>query len=298
MSSERPGDFVPQDQGLCPHKNIPASCSVCSAMTAEGEHAESEPSVEHVPDEPAHDDTAESTQKPLDVSDWRERAHELTTRPELWETKTEVMHVRRDMMNQVRAGFQDFYDGRMGPTSILHDLLSSSELEELVQKRSELDRSTFLQYAHRQHGRNLNDWTYQQAITAVDTGVSNRFTWDTVTRSMNDLMAVGTDKLVGYLPLKTLDVYRQDPEQVREELMRRGLTVAVHRGHLYAYDRPALATLLQANESIVRSARWPTDPDAFVKNLNRKLAPLGSPLFRLIADAFGDVSPRELPEHP
>ena len=57
---------------------------------------------------------------------------------------------------------------------------------------------------------------------------------------------------------------------------------------LYLYDVHALQELLQRNLDVLEAAGWPTDPEEFILRMNTEDAPLGTPLYDLIADAFGD----------
>ena len=110
---------------------------------------------------------------------------------------------------------------------------------------------------------------------------------------LSDLLKVGPDKPVGYLPLSTLESMEVDIDNLSNELRKKGLVVKrlstqesrVASGALYVYDREALRQLLYESRYILAMHEWPLDPDEFVLHL-KVLAPRG-PLHDLISRAFG-----------
>lgn len=120
---------------------------------------------------------------------------------------------------------------------------------------------------------------------------------------LNDLYQVGPQKPLGYLPIDTLiDICKVNPEHFEQELQNKGLKtlklnveesrIAYH-GALFAYDENALQKLLNEHQEILEKAGWPSDSEAFVRNLRIRVSnDDNAPLFNLIADAFGDKKNR------
>jgi hypothetical protein len=116
------------------------------------------------------------------------------------------------------------------------------------------------------------------------------------TSYLKDIFNVGPLKPLGYLPLDTItDICGRDPADVQKELRARGLKTLrltmtesnIWSGALYAWDESALHSHLQKNAATLAEAGWPVQTEAFVRHL-RHLAPSGTKLFDLIADAFAD----------
>jgi hypothetical protein len=112
---------------------------------------------------------------------------------------------------------------------------------------------------------------------------------------LNDLRSVGPEKPVGYLPVNSLVSYfRSTPEVWIQFAIQHHLKVlfASHpKGiapFMYLYHPSALETLLKKNAHILEAADWPTDPEEFIRRMTVEYAPIGTPLYDLIADAFGD----------
>ncbi|MCS7091818.1 MAG: hypothetical protein NZM26_00490 [Patescibacteria group bacterium] len=59
---------------------------------------------------------------------------------------------------------------------------------------------------------------------------------------------------------------------------------------VYVYDPESLAKLLKENEHLLRNYGWPTNPNEFVNYVYLIHADQKTPLFDLIANAFGDKS--------
>lgn len=113
---------------------------------------------------------------------------------------------------------------------------------------------------------------------------------------LSDLTAVGPEKPVGYIPVNSLkSYYRVDVNRLIDLLEKAGINTAIltgeqHRGAacLYAYDREALAAVLEEERAIVESYGWSIDPDDFVRRVEDSSVPLSDELFRVIARTFGD----------
>lgn len=119
---------------------------------------------------------------------------------------------------------------------------------------------------------------------------------------LNDLYQVGPQKPLGYLPIDTLiDICKVNPEHLEQELQNKGLktlklnekesNVAYH-GALFTYDENALQKLLNEHHDVLEQAGWPSDSESFVRNLRIRVSNDNTPLFNLIADAFGDKKNR------
>ncbi len=113
---------------------------------------------------------------------------------------------------------------------------------------------------------------------------------------LDDLRLVGSHKPLGYLPIETLiDICHVDPEAFAKEMNARGLKTlrlnreesAVWSGALYVYDEHSLSQHLESHRELLQSEGWPTEAEAFVRNL-RVHAKTGTELFNVIADAFSD----------
>jgi hypothetical protein len=114
---------------------------------------------------------------------------------------------------------------------------------------------------------------------------------------LSDLIDVGPEKPLGYLPIDTLkDVCEVDVEDFARTLRVKGLkTIMLNmeesnvgwNGALYAYHEDSLRNLLLEQRELLMQKRWPLDPEAFIRHLNN-LAPSKTALFDLVADAFND----------
>jgi hypothetical protein len=58
--------------------------------------------------------------------------------------------------------------------------------------------------------------------------------------------------------------------------------------YLYVWDQPALAALLRRRADVLQAAGWPVEPEAFVARHREARAEPLTPLYDLIADAYGD----------
>ncbi len=112
----------------------------------------------------------------------------------------------------------------------------------------------------------------------------------------NDLMGVGALKLIGYLPLVTLErAFATSVQNVKEELAHRGLGVLRFRedqcriasGALYAFHFPGLMLLLRANLTTLKRCGWPIEPYDFVERVAQEEA-TDDELRALIGKAFAD----------
>jgi hypothetical protein len=114
---------------------------------------------------------------------------------------------------------------------------------------------------------------------------------------LSSLDRVGHDKIIGYLPLRTITkVLRLDVEKLMTEVYAKALTAkkfgrkqcCIKSGALYVYDKPRLNRLLQANSSVVLAGGWPCDADAFVGALARDWLDADHPLMPIVREAFAD----------
>ena len=114
---------------------------------------------------------------------------------------------------------------------------------------------------------------------------------------LDDLLEVGPEKPLGYLPFHTISALcKVDYRELEKYLRERGIEVMkfsrffckVSSGAFYAYDREALQKLLDKNQGTLKDFRWPTQADQFVKKVAKKYAPGRTPLYRLVAETFAD----------
>lgn len=125
---------------------------------------------------------------------------------------------------------------------------------------------------------------------------------------LKDLLLVGSQKPLGYLPIDTLvDLCKVDLKRLQKELEGRGLKTVylkegrgrcnIASGALFAYDESALRALLASRKDVLRAEGWPDDPAKFVHYVATKYAKFGTPLFDLVADAFSDKNNRGRTDH-
>ena len=112
-----------------------------------------------------------------------------------------------------------------------------------------------------------------------------------------DLLEVGLEKPLGYLPLDTIrDSCGVNPSEVAQYLQQRGFETRewdqsfckVGSGALYIYDQVSLQKLLNNNSKVLVTSNWPTQADQFVVKVATTHAQSPSPIFDLVADAFAD----------
>lgn len=120
-------------------------------------------------------------------------------------------------------------------------------------------------------------------------------------RVLDSIKKVGPDKPVGYLPVDSITNYcGVDPEDLITSSEEKGLKIKIFEGEtwpggkaLYVYDKTALQCLLDENKDTLIFEGWPTDADQFVENLDFQV-PIGTPMYKLIAKAFGDKFSEQL----
>ncbi|MBX9910704.1 MAG: hypothetical protein K2Z25_18600 [Beijerinckiaceae bacterium] len=114
---------------------------------------------------------------------------------------------------------------------------------------------------------------------------------------MSSLDRVGHDKVVGYLPLRTITkVLGLSVRDLMSEAAVRGLSTTkfgprvccIKSGALYVYDKPRLERLLEANRSIFSACDWPQDADAFVREIARNWLDADHALLPIVQEAFAD----------
>ncbi|SRR3989344_2087035 len=124
----------------------------------------------------------------------------------------------------------------------------------------------------------------------------NPFNDESKGRHLSDLLDVGPEKPLGYLPLDTIRNYcHVDPAEVAKYLQQRGLETRewaqsfcnVGSGALYVYDRASLQNLLNQKSKVLVEANWPTQVDDFVVKV-ATICAKSPDLFNLVADAFAD----------
>lgn len=112
---------------------------------------------------------------------------------------------------------------------------------------------------------------------------------------LNDLRLVGETKPLGNMPVDTLISYGQNPDGMIQEAKNRGLSALMyqpdhtHYQELVVYDPQALGLLLDHNRALLEKYQWPIDPEGFARKTSTEIIPAGTPLYDLIADAFGDT---------
>lgn len=119
---------------------------------------------------------------------------------------------------------------------------------------------------------------------------------------MSDLFRAGAQKPLAYLPLRTIrDVCGYDPSFMQDVLENDwGLKTAVFEsektwvesGALFVWHEASLRHFLNNRKDLLEKERWPKDPHEFVCHVAYKPVAPKTPLFDLIADAFGDKENR------
>ncbi len=111
---------------------------------------------------------------------------------------------------------------------------------------------------------------------------------------LNDLRKVGPSKPLGYLPISTItELCGVTVEDMIQEAEQKGLSTRiiygnVYSGALYVWDETALNSHLAKHSNILGEAGWPMETVPFIEMTDRVTAPSKTPLFDLIADAYGD----------
>ncbi len=113
---------------------------------------------------------------------------------------------------------------------------------------------------------------------------------------LHDLMNVGPEKPVAYLPLYTVkDLLLRDPKDLAREAVALGLTAAqfgpdkccIKSGALYVYHREALAELLRTQAAVLATNGFPIDPNHFVARIASVWFEHDHPIYPIVAAAFG-----------
>ena len=117
------------------------------------------------------------------------------------------------------------------------------------------------------------------------------------TATLNDLLDISANKPLGYKlinDLKTLS--KVDPNNIEEQLKKKGLSTlmltgsecSMKGGALYAWHEKHLKALLKQHQKTLQAYNWPINTSSFVKRCAIEWADEKTPLFDIIADAFGD----------
>jgi len=117
-------------------------------------------------------------------------------------------------------------------------------------------------------------------------------------RLMEDILSVGPDKPLGYLPLRTVLDCGVTLSSAIDQARAAG-NVALHlirpeewgdpMGSVYVYHFSALQALLDNRKEVPVEAGWPCEADPFVRRVAVDSVEPSTPLYDLIADAFSDA---------
>ncbi len=121
---------------------------------------------------------------------------------------------------------------------------------------------------------------------------------------LDDLRLVGSEKPMGYLSRRTIREAGSSLEAIQSEVELLGLATMIIPAKenapdsetIFVYHNKALRELLNRNQQVLKIAGWPTEPAEFIQwvsNRDRdpnKVVPIRTPLYSVIADAFGDKS--------
>jgi hypothetical protein len=112
---------------------------------------------------------------------------------------------------------------------------------------------------------------------------------------LQSLRAVGTNKIIGYLPNFTItDILGLNFEKIQADAESNGLTsmqlgpdeCCIKSGAVYVYDSSALRILLEFSPAILRANEWPVNPDEFVRANAFTWVQPDDPIMPIIERAF------------
>ena len=115
-----------------------------------------------------------------------------------------------------------------------------------------------------------------------------------------DLRSVGPQKPLGYLMIYDMERYAY-PDDMAAELRGKGMVCLRvvspldDEDYLFVFDPKALAAVLEAHVKVLQDASWPVDSEGFVRRTISEVVPLDSPVFDIIALAYGN-NPQEVKE--
>lgn len=112
---------------------------------------------------------------------------------------------------------------------------------------------------------------------------------------LDDLLEIGPEKPLGYLPTKHIEEALPNAQQRQEffaQLEKRGIKTRELGGKIYAYHPKTLQSLLDARKKVLDD--WgPCDtPEQFIDIIDNHYAGFETPRYDLIADAFGNYAGR------
>lgn len=112
---------------------------------------------------------------------------------------------------------------------------------------------------------------------------------------MLDLLSVGPQKPVGYLPINTVRKAGWSPKRVLEWAENKGLEARIFAkdechvgtGAVYVWHLEALTHLLELNRHILEANNWAIEPSEFIQMTATTLAK-SDDLYELIGVSFND----------
>ena len=117
-------------------------------------------------------------------------------------------------------------------------------------------------------------------------------------RDLVQIRELGPNKPMGYLPVESLKHYyevdvaaeieRAHTNGYRTILFPATETLMGSEGALFVWHEEALQQLLARNRKFLEELGWSTNTESFVRHVAREWVPENTPLYNLIADAFGD----------
>lgn len=106
---------------------------------------------------------------------------------------------------------------------------------------------------------------------------------------VEDLLAVGPHKPLGYLPIQTFIVMGVSVKELQQISINRGLNTFEIGEFFYVYDSAALAMLLDKHKFILARQRCPMDCEGFIHYIKKNDVDPYNPLFDIISEAFGNT---------
>ena len=116
-------------------------------------------------------------------------------------------------------------------------------------------------------------------------------------RILDKHLAVGRDKPVSYLPIKTIETVIGITIQVYASLIEKSGNKAaifgpgdcsINSGAVYAYSCKYLTALLKKNEGVLMDHGWPVTAADFIRRMATEWLDEETPIMPVIRRAFGD----------
>lgn len=114
---------------------------------------------------------------------------------------------------------------------------------------------------------------------------------------IQDLLRVGPNKPLGYLPLDTIiTICGLSPYAIKQDMEARGLKTkfftktmcSISSGALFVWDEDALRKILETHSGVLNHCGWPSEPEEFVTKVAIDTAEDGE-LYKVVGKCFADA---------